>query len=159
MHCRSLKHEYTGCMKVIFKKDVGGVGQRGSVKEVSDGYALNFLIPNGLAEQATPEKVAAHKKVQDALKQDQDARDREFERYAETIRGKRLQINVRASSNGNLYKALSAAEIIEEIRNVYRVEIPFDSIVLNAPVKKLGETDITVQFGGHTAHLTLIVIA
>ena len=47
-------------MKVIFLKDVGGVGQRGSIKEVSDGYAMNFLIAQGLAVQATPEKVAAH---------------------------------------------------------------------------------------------------
>jgi hypothetical protein len=51
-------------MKVLFKKDVGGVGQRGTIKDVSDGYALNFLIPQGLAEQATPEKIATHQKNQ-----------------------------------------------------------------------------------------------
>ena len=47
-------------MKVIFTKDVGGVGVRGTVKDVSDGYAQNFLIARGLAEQATTEKLAAH---------------------------------------------------------------------------------------------------
>ena len=47
-------------MKIIFLKDVKGVGQRDALKDVSDGYALNFLIPQGLAVQATPDKIAAH---------------------------------------------------------------------------------------------------
>ena len=47
-------------MKVIFLKDVAKVGQHGKMKDVADGYALNFLIPRGLAIQATPDKVAAH---------------------------------------------------------------------------------------------------
>ena len=55
-------------MKVIFLKDVGGVGQRGTIKDISDGYAQNFLIPNGLAEQATAEKKTANQKVQEKKK-------------------------------------------------------------------------------------------
>ena len=51
-------------MKVIFLKDVGGVGQKGSVKDVADGYAMNFLIAQGLAVQATNDMLAAHAKRQ-----------------------------------------------------------------------------------------------
>ena len=49
-------------MQIILLQDVGGVGKRHEVKDVADGYALNFLIPRGAAEQATPERLASHEK-------------------------------------------------------------------------------------------------
>ncbi len=146
-------------MKVIFKKDVGGVGQRGKIKEVSDGYALNFLIPNGMAEQATPDKVAAYQKAEEAVAKDQAIRDAEWEGYARKIDGGKFQILVKANEKGSLYKQLTAAEIVAEIKKVYSVDVPTDALVINAPIKQVGETDVTVKFGTHTAKVTLILKA
>jgi large subunit ribosomal protein L9 len=60
-------------MKVILLKDISGVGKRNTVKEMADGYALNYLIPKGLARQATPDQVA---KLQMQMKSEEHLRQR-----------------------------------------------------------------------------------
>lgn len=149
---------YTGLMKVIFKKDVGGVGQRGTVKEVSDGYALNFLIPQGLAEQATADKVEAHAKNQKALEAENAAKEKEMAEYAARMDGAKFQIHARANAQGHLYKQLSADDISAEIKKVFGVSVPNNLIMLSAQIKSAGEHVIHVKLGMSSAKMTAIVI-
>jgi large subunit ribosomal protein L9 len=144
-------------MKVLFLKDVGGVGQRGAIKEVSDGYALNFLIPNGMVVQATADKVAVHKKNQEALAKDQAAKDKEFEELAARIDGAKFQVVAKGNEQGHLYKQLSAAEIIPEIKRVYGVDVSANTVMFSAPIKAAGEFGITIKCGKHDAKVTIIV--
>ena len=144
-------------MKVIFKKDVGGVGQRGTVKEVSDGYALNFLIPQGLAEQATPDKVAAHQKNQKAAEAESAARDQENQQLAERLNGAKFALQVRANEHGHLYKALDPDTIIAEIKKIFGATIPPSAVIINGSIKEIGEHHLTIKLGKSAAKVTILV--
>src|SRR3989344_1451170 len=98
-------------MKIILLQDVGGVGKRYEVKEVTDGHALNLLIPRGLAEQATPLKLAAHEK-RTAEHAAQKAKEEEMLKSSiQGLRGARIEIAVRATEKGGLFKTIGPKEI------------------------------------------------
>ncbi len=145
-------------MKVIFKKDVGGVGQRGTVKEVSDGYALNFLIPNGMAEQATADKVAAHQKNQKITEAETAAREKEWADIVLRLNGATCEVHARANEKGHLYKQLGHDEIIAALKKIFGVTVPDNAIVLSSHIKAAGEHSIAIKLGKSTATMTLKVL-
>ncbi len=98
-------------MKVVLIRDVRGVGQRDTVKEVADGYALNHLIPNGFAVQATPEKLNS---LQKKLKHESTlkvANAKESNEALKKLDGKKITIRVRANEKGHLFKGIQREEI------------------------------------------------
>ena len=146
-------------MQVILLKDVGGVGQRGGVKEVADGYALNFLIPNGLAEQATKKKLDEHEVHQKEISQANVERDKHWKKVIENIAGKRITISIRANNVGHLYTQLPVAVIAQAIRDEFGADIPEKAIKVTHPVKEVGEAIARVRLGEHETELTINVVA
>lgn len=146
-------------MKVILLKGVGGVGEAGIIKEVADGYALNFLIPRGLAAQATPDKIIAYnatKKIED------EKRERNAAELAGTIKkleGARIEIIARASPKGGLFKSLTARDIVRAIAEQKSLTISEDLIVLVKPIKEIGERAIQIKGPASQASITLVVVA
>lgn len=146
-------------MKVIFLKDVAKVGQHGTMKDVSDGYALNFLIPRGLAIQATPDKVAAHLAAQ---KREGEARERQNKAISEAVhslKGIRIEISAKATEKGGLFKSITAADIAKAIHEQRKVSIPLETITLAKPIKETGEHTIKIAFGEVKVEMTLAVTA
>lgn len=146
-------------MKVIFLKDVAKVGQHGTMKEVSDGYALNFLIPRGLAVQATPEKVAAHLAAQ---KREGEAKEQHHKMIAEAVhslKGARIEMSVKATEKGGLFKSITAADIVKAIQAQRGANIPPETIALAKPMKEVGEHAIKISFGEAKVEITLAIIA
>ncbi len=146
-------------MKVIFLKDVAKVGQHGTMKDVSDGYALNFLIPRGLAVQATPDKVAAHLAAQ---KREGEAREQQNKMTSEAVhslKGIRIEISAKATEKGGLFKSITAADIVKAIHEQRKVSIPVETITLTKPIKETGEHNIKIAFGEVKAAITLAIIA
>ncbi len=146
-------------MKVILIKDVAKVGQHGMIKEVSNGYALNFLIARGLAIQATPEKLAAYEAAQ---KREVEARDREREALVKAIQGlegARVEIVARATEKGGLFKSVTAADIAQAILDQKRVHVSQEVIVFQKPIKQTGEHSISIASGDAKAHFTLSIVA
>jgi len=146
-------------MQVILLKDVGGVGQRGNVKEVSDGYALNFLIPNGLAEQATKKKLDEHEVHQKEISQANVERDKHWKKVIENIAGKRITVSIRANNVGHLYTQLPVSVIAQAIRDEFGADIPEKAIKVTHPVKEVGEAIARVRLGEHETELTINVVA
>ena len=146
-------------MQVILLKDVGGVGQRGGVKEVADGYALNFLIPNGLAEQATKRKLAEHEVHQKEISQANVERDKHWKKVIENIAGKRITVSIRANNVGHLYTQLPVSVIAQAIRDEFGADIPEKAIKVTHPVKEVGEAIARVRLGEHETELTINVVA
>ncbi len=146
-------------MKVILLKDVVNVGQKGSVKEVSDGYAQNFLIARGLAEQATAEKIAA---LQSAQEREEKARVQELAALGalvQSLEGKKVELQVRATEKGGLFKAIGASDIARTIKEQTEKNIPVEGIKLSKPIKEVGEHAVELVSGDARAHVTVVVSA
>lgn len=146
-------------MKVVFLRDVGGVGVRGTIKEVADGYALNFLIPNKLAEQATADKVA---KVQGEV-QAHAAKEKEREAIgsaqAKRLDSARITIKVKANEKGHLYKQLSAEDVANALRAELKENVPPSAIHFDDHIKQVGESSVTIRIGSHVAKLAVVTQA
>ena len=144
-------------MKVILLKDVVNVGQKGSVKEVSDGYAQNFLIARGLAEQATTEKITKLKNLEE-----QEAKIRASEAAAlgalvQSLEGKQLEIKARATEKGGLFKAIGALDIARALLEQTEKNIPVEVIKLEKPLKEVGEHLVELVLGEARARVTVVV--
>ena len=146
-------------MKVIFLKDVGGVGQRGTIKDISDGYAQNFLIPNGLAEQATAEKITAHQKAQEQETATRAKEAEVLETSVKSLEGGKIEITVRATEKGGLFKAIGVADIVRAVREQKEKEVPAENVELEKPIKEVGEHPVSIGAGKAKARLTVVVSA
>ncbi|MEI6238111.1 MAG: 50S ribosomal protein L9 [bacterium] len=146
-------------MKIILIKDVKKVGRKYEVKDVADGFALNYLIPNGLALQAT----AGVLKTIDLEK----ARSSEEKKVHEdllvlnlkSIDGKTVVMEESANEKGHLFAAIHAPEILKPLQEQTRVQINPENIVLEKPIKEIGSFVIPVKAGAHSATFTLEVKA
>ncbi len=146
-------------MKVLFLKDVGGVGQRGTVKEVSDGYAMNYLIPNGLALQATSEKVAEVEASHKREGEEKARQEANLRANIKSLEGARLQLKARATEKGGLFKSITVADIAKLIAAEKKVSIPAECIALEKPIKEIGEHTLTIKTAGSSAGLVLDIVA
>ena len=146
-------------MKVIFLKDVGGVGVRGAVKEVADGYALNFLIPRKLAEQATPDKVSNVQEQMKASAKLDAQRAAQGSADAKKLDGKSVAVTAKANEKGHLYKQLSSDVVALAIKKEHRIEVAPDTIMFEKQVKEVGESRATVKIGNHTARISIMTKA
>jgi large subunit ribosomal protein L9 len=135
-------------MKVVLRQDVPKLGEAGSIQEVKPGYGRNYLIPQGLAVLATPGEVktAEHNA---AVKARKIARQEEqLQSLADKIAGKRLEFTVRAGEGGRLYGSITSTEIADELAKVVGEEIDRRKVVLDEPIRTLGEHTVTVHLVG-----------
>lgn len=103
-------------MKVVMLKDVKGVGQRGTVVEIADGFALNSLIPQGKAVQATPDKIAEVQKRIAAEKASADAKAQQLAQAIRALDGKSVAIKAKANDRGHLFKTIKKDDIAKELK-------------------------------------------
>ena len=146
-------------MKVILLKDVRRVGQHGEIKNVSDGYAINFLFPNKLAEPATDEKVKqveAGKATREAEMQKQ--RDQEDNKVSQ-LRGKRVVIQSRATEKGGLFETITPKEIAKAVLAEHSLEISEDFISSVEPIKMVGDHEVVLKGPSQEAKLSVTVVA
>lgn len=144
-------------MKVIFLKDVRGVGRSGEIKNVADGYAVNFLFPSKSAEPATEEKMkkihAATEAKARAAKKEEEILDKKIS----TLRGKAIAISAKATEKGGLFKAIGIKDVARAIREAYSLEIPETSIELKQAVKTVGDHVVHLAGVNSFAQVTLTV--
>ncbi|OGG92775.1 50S ribosomal protein L9 [Candidatus Kaiserbacteria bacterium RIFOXYD1_FULL_47_14] len=130
-------------MKVILIKDVKGMGRAHEEIEAKDGYALNFLIPKGLAISATP---VAKREAETRRKQFVDRTELDAALLAQNIASladAHLVIKVKANEKGHLYDAVGETEIRMAAKEAH-IDLPEDAIKLEKPIKELGTFDIPV---------------
>jgi large subunit ribosomal protein L9 len=103
-------------MKIIMVKDVGGLGRRDEVKDVSDGYAMNSLIPQGKAVQATPERLAALTKKKAFESEVTESTGAKAAADAKKLQGALVHVFANANEQRHLYKQISHDEIAAAIK-------------------------------------------
>jgi large subunit ribosomal protein L9 len=146
-------------MKVILLKDVRGVGQHGTVIHVADGYALNFLFPQRLAEAATEDKIqkiAAQKAAHEAEAQKEEG---ELTGRIMSLRGKRIALSARATEKGGLFKAVAAGDIVRAIKAEHEVDLPEEAVHMSEHIKTTGEHHVVLQSKTQKVELAVSVVA
>lgn len=144
-------------MKVILLKDVSGVGKAGDVKEVNDGYARNFLLPNVLAKIATPQVVREAEKQKEAKVKKAEVELKGAQELAGKLEGVEIKLSAKAGDGNQIFGSINAQKIAEAL-NKKGHKVEKSRIKLFSPIKTLGEHDVTVEFGhGLEAKIKVIV--
>lgn len=145
-------------MKIVLRQDVDKVGEAGTVQTVSNGYARNYLIPRGLAIVATAGelKVAANNL---AVKERKISRQEDLLRsLAEKIDGQRLTFTAKAGEQGRLYGSITASDVATALAAQISEEIDRRRVVLDEPLRSIGEHSVTVHLVGRLRPQVTVVI-
>ncbi|MCX7817437.1 MAG: 50S ribosomal protein L9 [Syntrophales bacterium] len=146
-------------MKVILTRDVKGLGKSGEVINVSDGYARNFLFPKGLAREATLENVTQLQRERERTAQKEVRIRRIAEEKYKKIHGLTCYIPRRVGLQDKLYGSVNSKDI-EKALQAQGVEIDRKSILLDEPIKSLGEFPVKIRIHpGITAEIKVVVTA
>ncbi|MBY0202800.1 LSU ribosomal protein L9P [Paenibacillus polysaccharolyticus] len=131
-------------MKVIFIKDMKGQGKKGQVKEVSEGYAQNFLLPRGIVRPATEGNMKTldnQKAAEERLKQEEKA---EAEALAKKLEAEVTELKAKAGEGGRLFGAITSKQIAEALSKK-GLKIDKRKIELDDPIRTLGVTQVIVK--------------
>ena len=132
-------------MKVLMRSDVDGVGKKGDLIDVADGYARNFLVPKGFAIQATKgiEDQAASMRRSRDLK---DATDRgAAEEVAKTLVPAVITISAKASGEGKLFGSVTAADVVEAVEAQTGVALDRRALSLDEHIKTVGTHSVPAK--------------
>ena len=144
-------------MRVIFLQDVPRVGKRYDIKEINGGYAMNFLFPRKLAEPATPQAIAELEKRKKNIAIEREVQEDLLMKNLEEIKGKIIKIQGKANEKGNLFSAIHKKEIVEEMKKQHHADISEEFIVLEKPIKEIGEFEVPIEIKGKKSSFQLIV--
>lgn len=146
-------------MKVIFLSDVRNVGKKYDVKDVSDGYARNFLFPNKLAETATPAALAQLASMKAAHEKEDKEMLAHLESLARKINETKLQFEVKVDRSGAVFGSVNKETILKALRDHKLIGAERIDIDLKYPIKELGEYTVEIDLKkGVTAKLGVVVV-
>lgn len=132
-------------MKVILKKDVQKLANKNGVVKVSDGYAINFLIPKGLAEKATENKIKELEKIKQNREEKAIESKNLKEKDIESLKEKRIDIKEKTNEKGSLFKGVGKEEILEKLKKEGYKNLEKNDIKLEKPIKEIGISNIKLS--------------
>lgn len=145
-------------MKVILTEDIQNLGTTGTIQEVKNGYARNYLLPRGLAKPATPGtvKLIEQKKAADEKK---IARAEEENRaLAGQIEQQTVRLTARVGQNGRLYGSITSAQIADALSAKLGQEVDRRKVELPENIHSVGEYDVTVRLVGRLAPKVKVIV-
>lgn len=132
-------------MIVILKKDVKGTGKAGEVIKVSPGYARNMLIPRGLAVEATEGNIRNLEKQKQIQKENEAIEKAKAKEIALKLSKGNIVIKTKAGEGGRLFGSITNKDISEAIEKQLEIKIDRRKIVLENPIKELGEVNVEAK--------------
>ena len=144
-------------MKVIMLKDVKGTGRANDVVEVNDGFARNFLIPKGFAQEATAQNLNRSNQQRSLQVHRKNMERAEALELAKKLEGVRVEVTAKAGKDGRLFGSVTAGDIADALKKK-RIEVDKKRIELDAPIKQAGETQVAIRvYADTTAKITVVV--
>ena len=145
-------------MKVIILKKLKKIGEIGTIKEVADGYAINFLFPQGIACPATKKNINTLNKEKNKKIKEVESSLAVAEKNVERLQGLSLEIKGKCNEEGKLYASIAEDTIAKKLKDI-GFNVCEKQINLTQPIKDIGEHHIFIVFGhGLKAEITVIVI-
>lgn len=132
-------------MKVILQQDVRALGRKGDIKEVADGYGRNFLIPKGLALEATPANIKllndqkasmAHRELQD---------EAEAKELAAKLKDLVITFKAKSGEGGRLFGSITAKDVVEEIHKKTHYDLDKRKLVIDDAIKTVGDHPVKIH--------------
>ncbi|HNV96747.1 MAG TPA: 50S ribosomal protein L9 [bacterium] len=134
-------------MKVIFLKDVKNVAKKDDIKEVSNGYALNYLFPQKLAEPADDKKIKELEKQIHNAKQKEIKHEKNLDLLSNRISKIKITIPAKANEEGILFGGITPQDLSKILKEKHNIEISPLKIELEHHLKTLGEHKIAIKLG------------
>lgn len=131
-------------MKVILKQDVKGTGKKGDILDVSDGYAKNFLLKKGLAEQASSVAVNSLKLQKEAEERRRAEEAAAIRALAKTMDKSKVTLSIKCGENGKVFGSVTSREIAAKLAEL-GYDVDKKKIVLKDPIKTVGEYTVEVR--------------
>lgn len=146
-------------MKVIFLTDVRGQGKKDEMKEVSDGYARNYLLPRKLAVEATSDTLNAMK-LKEKAKAAQIAKEKaSAQENAKKLESIVVKVSAKAGSGGRLFGSVTSKEISDAILKQFDISIDKKDIVQNEAIKNFGSYSVKCKLGHEISGTINVVVA
>jgi large subunit ribosomal protein L9 len=124
-------------MKVILLKNVKSLGKKGEVVKTSDGYARNYLIPRGFAEEANDVNLHIWNNRKEAERKQKISEIEKAQKLAENLRGKEIKLDVKSGENGRLFGSITGKDISDELKRKFNVNVDKKKILVNN-IRQLG---------------------
>ena len=145
-------------MRVLLTKDVENIGRAGDVKEVSDGYGRNFLLPRRLAVAAGKGAEAEAKRLREAAVKREAKERNEAQAVADQINNKTVVVRLRVGAEEKAFGSITNQDIAAALKAQHRVEIDRHKIEVKEPIKTLGEHQVPLRLHRDvSAHVNVIV--
>ncbi|NLX01214.1 MAG: 50S ribosomal protein L9 [Syntrophomonadaceae bacterium] len=132
-------------MKVILTQDVKNLGKEGDVKDVSDGYARNYLIPRGLVVEATTANLKEKEDQASRLQKQKDREKTQAQALYDRLNGKSITITARSGGGDKLFGAVTSKEIADALNKQFKVKLDKKKVDLGEPIKHLGEYPVKIK--------------
>ena len=146
-------------MKVILRENVESLGKAGDLLKVADGYARNFLIPRGVAIEASSKSVKTLEQEKKHILQKVEREKKKAELLVENLKGVTCIISRRMGEQDKLYGSVTTKDI-EKVLSEQGIEIDRKTIILEEPIKSIGEFPVKIRLqAGINAEITVKVVA
>lgn len=132
-------------MEVILLKDVKGQGKKGDIVKVSNGYARNFLIPKGLAVEATEGGKKKVEEIKAAQKRKEQQQRNKAKKLCEKLSGLKVILKVKAGEKGKLFGSITGKDIAEGLEKQHGIKIDKKKIILDEPIKNIGVYKVPIK--------------
>jgi len=132
-------------MKVILLENIPKLGKKYEIKNVSDGYALNFLIPKKLAAPATPLKIKEIETLKKQEKIQEEEKELQLKNLAEKIKNVNLEFKLKTDKNGKTFGSINKEDIIKKMLDQEKIKVDEKQIILDEHIKKIGEYKIKIK--------------
>jgi large subunit ribosomal protein L9 len=132
-------------VRVILKAEVPRLGRTGDIKDVADGYARNYLLPKGLAIEATGGELKHLAQERQAEKTKKDRAHQDAEELAKRLGEVTLVFRLKAGEHGKTFGSVTAKEVAEALKKEAKAEIDKTKIVLREPLRSLGVHKVEVR--------------
>ena len=132
-------------MRVILRREVAGLGRPGDVKDVADGYAQNFLLPRGLAVEATAGEMKVLARARDAKRAKEDRAHADAEELAKRLSETTLMFRLKAGEQGKTFGSVTSKDIADALKKEHKVDIDKTKVHLPEPLKSLGAHKVEIR--------------
>jgi large subunit ribosomal protein L9 len=144
-------------VRVVLKQEVRGLGRPGDVKEVADGYAQNFLLPKGLAIEASAGELKRVAQQRASVQAKQDRSHADAEALAKTLDAVTLLFKLKAGEQGKTFGSVTTKEIADALKREHRLTVDARKIE-GEPIRALGVHRVEIRLLTDVrAHVTVAV--